>query len=402
MTAWLGLLLLVASAYVCAGIALALAGRRRHDRRSEDVPHVSIVVAARDEEANLPHCLASLAALDYPRERMELILVDHQSRDHTGELLAAFCAQHRHAHLVRVQDGTTTLCGKAAAVAAGIERSSGEIVLMTDADCVVPPTWVRTMVSHFDRDTGMVCGFTTVATHSSDARALFVRAQALDWLFLLAAASGAGLLGMPLTWVGNNLAFRRQAYDEVGGYHGVGFSLTEDFALFKAISKSTAWKVRFVRDGHALVLTQPSRSWRELLHQRLRWAVGGRSVAPPGKVLLALGGGARLLLPLAMILAVHHPAAAILPLAVMLTDFVLLRGTCAALGLKTPLKALVAFEALFATYVVAGAALLPFLRVLTWKGTSYPLRALRHSHAIAPHGVLADDSLAAVEQESWS
>lgn len=402
MTALLSLLLLVASAYACAGTVLALAVKRRHDPGSDDLPRVSIVVAARDEEANLPQCLASLAALDYPRAKMELILVDHGSRDHSGELLAAFCARHPHAHLVRVQDGTTTLCGKAAAVAAGIERSSGEIVLMTDADCVVPPTWVRTMVSHFDRDAGMVCGFTTVATHPSDARELFVRAQALDWLFLLAAASGAGLLGMPLTWVGNNLAFRRQAYDEVGGYHGVGFSLTEDFALFKAICSSTAWKVRFVRDRQALVLTQPCRNWRELLHQRLRWAVGGRSVAPPGKVLLVLGGGARLVLPLAMILAVHHPAAAILPLALILTDLVLLRGTCAALGQKTLLKALLTFEALFASYVVAGATLLPFLRVLTWKGTSYPLRVLSPPHRIAQHGVLADDSLAAIEQESWS
>ncbi|MCR4439379.1 MAG: glycosyltransferase [bacterium] len=402
MVALVSLLLLVASAYVGAGTVLALAGRRRYERCSRELPRVSIVVAARDEEANLPQCLASLASLDYPQERMEIILVDHASRDRSGELLADFCARHRHAHLVRVRDGTTALCGKAAAVAAGIERSSGAIVLMTDADCLVPPTWVRAMVSHFDRDTGMVCSFTTVTARARGARGLFVRAQALDWLFLLAAASGAGLVGMPLTWVGNNLAFRRQAYDEVGGYRGVGFSLTEDFALFKAICGSTAWKVRFVRDRRALVLTQPARSWRELLHQRLRWAVGGRSVAPPGKVLLALGGGARLLLPLAMILAVHHPAAAALPLAVICTDLVLLGSTCAALGQRRILGAIIAFEALFASYVGAGAALLPFLRVLTWKGISYPLRAPSSPHRVAPQGALADGSLAAVEQESWS
>ncbi len=373
-------LVAVAATYALAGIVLTLAGRPRCENRGDDLPRVSIVVAARDEEANLPRCLESLAQIDYPRDRLEIILVDHQSRDRTGDLLAAFCAQHRHAQLVRVRDGSSALCGKAAAAAAGIEQSHGDIVLMTDADCAIPPTWVRTMVGQFDPDVGVVCGFTTV----DHAAGRFAQAQALDWLFLLSVAAGAGQMGKPLSWVGNNLAFRRSAYDQVGGYGGVGFSLTEDFALFKAICTSTLWKVRYVRDTGALVQTQALPHWRQVLAQRLRWAIGGRSVAPLGKVLLTLGGGVRLLFVPAGLLAWCEPLAALVPLVVLLTDFVLLQRTCRDLNRQGALRAFLRFEALFASYVFAGAALLPFMRALEWKGTRYRLRPPALHTGLAP------------------
>jgi cellulose synthase/poly-beta-1,6-N-acetylglucosamine synthase-like glycosyltransferase len=336
--------------------------------------------------------------LDYPPGRLEIILVDHDSRDRTGELLAAFCARHNHAHMVRVQDGTTALSGKAAAVAAGIERSQGEIVLMTDADCVVPPSWVRTMVSCFAPEVGVVCGFTVVGGDESH----FAQAQALDWLFLLSAAAGAGWWGVPLTWVGNNLAFRRSAYDQIGGYRGVGFSLTEDFALFKAICSRRSWQVRFVRCPEALVQTQALRRWRQVFAQRLRWAIGGRSVALPGKVLLALAGGARLILLPIIVATAYQPLAATLLISVLLTDFVLLCSTCRPLKCAKLLKAFFFFEALFASYVALGALTLPFVRVLHWKGVSYPLRpSMRHAK-LASRVHPAARPLAAVKQESWS
>ncbi len=394
------LLALFGLIYGCGGLLLAGVLRRSPTGGRPNLPKVTVVVAARDEETNLPSCLASLACLDYPEDSLEIVLVDHDSRDRTLELLADFCAHRPHARLVHVADGMHTLCGKAAAVAAGIEQSSGEIILLTDADCRVHPQWVRTMVRHFDPRVGLVCGFTTVDTHGSSPS--FARAQALDWLFLLAAAAGAGAMGTPLTWVGNNLAFRRQAYEEVGGYRGAGFSVTEDFALFKAICSTGRWGVRFVTEPAALVLTRPVKSWQGLLHQRLRWAVGGRSVAMPGKVLLALGGGVRLLLLPAVVLSTLHPAALLMPAVVLLTDALVLRRICHLLGERMLLRHLFSFEALIASYMLAGAALLPFTHTLRWKGTTYRVTG----HMLSP-GVPAPvrcprTTVASAEQHSWS
>ncbi|MDZ7378309.1 MAG: glycosyltransferase [candidate division KSB1 bacterium] len=384
--------------YSIVGLWLLRALRRSPRGERTDLPRVTVVVAARDEEANLPYCLASLAVLDYPLDRLEIVLVDHDSRDRTPELLASFCARHPHARVVHVSDGVHTLCGKAAAVAAGIEHSHGEIILLTDADCAVPRNWVRSLVRYFSEGVGMVCGFTTVDGRGGH----FAQAQALDWLYLLAAAAGAGIRGRPLTWVGNNLAFRRQAYDEVGGYSGVGFSLTEDFALFKAICATRRWDVRFVTAPEALVLTRPRKGWRELFRQRLRWAVGGKSVAPLGKVLLALGGGVRLLLGPALVLAPLRPTALLLPVTVLLTDMVILARMCRSLGLGELLRAFVRFEALIASYMVAGAALLPWVRALRWKGTTYPVGRGAVSPpppAPVPRSQRTEES---VESHSWS
>jgi glycosyltransferase involved in cell wall biosynthesis len=95
---------------------------------------VSVIVAARNEAKTLPRCLASLAALDYPD--FEVIVVDDGSRDDTRRV-----AEHAG---VRVADGGGR--GASAARNAGAAIASGDVLAFTDADCEVPPHWLRALV----------------------------------------------------------------------------------------------------------------------------------------------------------------------------------------------------------------------------------------------------------------
>jgi len=102
-------------------------------------PAVSVVVPARDEQATVDRCVRALLALDYPRELVELVVVDDGSRDRTAEILAAYGDA-----LTVVRQGRR---GRAAARNAGVRASRNEIVAFTDADCTVEPRWLAGLVA---------------------------------------------------------------------------------------------------------------------------------------------------------------------------------------------------------------------------------------------------------------
>lgn len=267
------LLLLPAVCYAALLLlcAAAVRGARAHNGvRPPFHPAVSVIIAARNEEENLPSCLASLAALAYPADRLEIIVVDDGSDDRTPDLLrAATLRMPALRTLTAPPQGA--LRGKVNALAAGIGTSRGEILLFTDADCVVPPRWVEETVKAFgDHRVGIAGGFTV-----PEGRGWFAGLQALDWVVLFSLAAATVRLRFPVTAVGNNLAVRRAAYDAVGGYAAIPFSVTEDFALFRAVT-AAGWEARFPLAPGACVLSRPCATAGELFRQKYRWFLGGR------------------------------------------------------------------------------------------------------------------------------
>ncbi len=278
-------------------ILIFYTGARRADRapRGSALPSVSVLVAARNEERNIGSCLRGLASLHY-RGELEIIVIDDNSTDRTFEIINEWTDRIPSLRPMRSDGQVHNLRGKANAIAQAIERSRGEIILTTDADCIVPPAWVEETVSQYDERTGCVCGYTLIRNDS-----IFSGMQALDWAYLLTIASAGVGWGYALSAVGNNMSFRRRAYDDVGGYHGVGFSVTEDFALFKAIAYETNWTVRYPVNPEALVWSEPCADIRELIRQKRRWGRGGLDIHPVGFIIMSVGflmNLAILLLPL--------------------------------------------------------------------------------------------------------
>ncbi len=273
------LLLSVTTLYVVLALLATVAARA--DRAApplatDALPRVSVLVAARNEEDALPRCLRALQLQDYPADRIEFLIADDHSTDGTAALIDAFAgrdARFRRINVAReAEDG---LEGKARAVHAAYRHADANLLLLTDADCFPPPAWARNLASQFrDAATGMVCGVTLV-----EHRTLLDRVQALDWLLLLTLAAAASGARLPLTAQGNNMAFRRDAYEAVGGYPALPASVTEDYALFRAI-RGAGWQVRLVLDAPLGNFTLPLTSLREVFAQRKRWARGGLA-APP-------------------------------------------------------------------------------------------------------------------------
>jgi Glycosyl transferase family 2 len=99
---------------------------------NDDCPAISLIFAARNEQAKLPGALATLVAMDYPH--LEIIAVDDRSSDATPKILDDFSAQHPRLKVVHIRELSEGWLGKPHALQKGYEASTGELVLFTDAD----------------------------------------------------------------------------------------------------------------------------------------------------------------------------------------------------------------------------------------------------------------------------
>ena len=336
------------------------------------LPHVAVVVAARDEEAHLPRCLDALGAQDYPAARIRVWVADDHSRDGTAGVVQAAATRGR-VHYVRVPDPVGPLRGKAQAIHTALEAIAETapetaVVLITDADCAPVPTWARRSAARFlDGEAGLVCGVARIECRPGRA---FDRVQALDWLFMLGAASALAEAGHTATGMGNNMAIRRAAYQELGGYPALPFSVTEDFTLVRAVAERTRWRVRFPLDPDATVWTHPVEGLRSAYLQRQRWARGG------------LAGGAWVVGTYALLHLVHllplvglvvAPGAAALALALKVSaDVAFLTAVVRSCGEPQPFRAVardaLVFEAFLFTYMVTLPWALLLRPRIEWKG----------------------------------
>lgn len=225
---------------------------------------LSILLAARNEAANILPCLHSLAALDTAQHEVEILIGDDQSTDATAEVVGRFIQDYPHFRLIPIQP-SDTLSGKANALCQLCQYAHGEWWLFTDADMVLPPTWLQAIVAHIDEQTGVIVGCTV-----PQALSLWSTLQTLDWAMYLGILYVLAQCGVAVTGMGNNMAVAAQAYRQVGGYENLPFSLTEDYILFRAIvAQGFGFKQLYSQD--VLGQTQAVGSWQGLLAQRRRW-----------------------------------------------------------------------------------------------------------------------------------
>jgi len=268
-------LLALAVAYAVSMIVFSIAvSKARYSVDRKYRPTVSIIIAARNEEQNIRRCLESMVHLTYPSHLLEVVVVDDRSTDGTQAVVREFSARYPCMKSLIAEAEAGGLRGKTNAITQGIEVSSGEILLFTDADCTVQSHWVEETVKYYtNKDIGIVAGFTSL-----QAGRWFESIQALDWFVLFSVAAAGLRLGFPITAIGNNLSVRRKVYDLVGGYRMLPFSVTEDYALFDAITKTRKYAARFPLDRSTLVESKACGNLRELYKQKKRWFTGGANI----------------------------------------------------------------------------------------------------------------------------
>lgn len=357
--------LIIMIGYFIQSFIFIVGASKKFPKISEDkLPSASIIVAARNEEDKILRTLKSLDTLEYPEGKLQIIIVDDQSTDSTGKIIDDFIKDKPRFQKITTEEHHTKLIGKMRALAYAIKAATGEIILTTDADCEVKPTWAKTVCSYYQDDVAIVTGVTTQTAEN-----WFHGMQAIDFVYLLTAGAGTTNLNFPISCIGNNMSYRKSAYDEVGGYENLPHSVTEDFTLMNAIYNLKKYKVIFPVDEQTLVTSIPCRTLKSLIRQKKRWGVGGLGVPFRGFVIMFWGFMANIL----VLLTPFFFSTAWLYLVVfkISLDFFLLYPLHVKLGIKKNLKYFFHFEIYYLIYVV----LLPFIvlpnKKVIWKGREY-------------------------------
>ncbi|MCC3159651.1 glycosyltransferase [Hymenobacter sp. 15J16-1T3B] len=328
-------------------------------------PRVSILIAARNEEAAIGRCLRSVRALDYPPACLEVLLGDDASTDRTAavaaEVMRGFAGSFR---ILPITDTLGLARGKANVLAHLARAATTDFFLITDADIELPRGWVPGLLGHWQPGTGTVTGLTVVGGPR-----LFDRLQGLDWLMSLALVQMVSDRGQPVTAMGNNMLISRAAYEAVGGYETLPFSVTEDYELFRAVlARGFGW--RNVFEPAVLAESLPMATWRGLLHQRRRWLRGVEALPAHIQAGLIYYAG---FYPALAVAGWHGGAGAVLGIwgAKMLAQGLLAGSAFRHAGRRAPLHLLPLFE-LYTLAVTAGLTWFRLSgRAFEWKGRRY-------------------------------
>jgi cellulose synthase/poly-beta-1,6-N-acetylglucosamine synthase-like glycosyltransferase len=265
------------------------------------------VIAARNEEKTISFCLAALRKQDYPPEQYEVVVVDDRSDDGTPQLLEEFCRTWPALHTVRITVAAEGISPKKAALAQGIATARGEIILQTDADCIVPETWISGMASRFEPEVGFLAG---VAPYRSAPGLLnsFIRHEYL-WNAALSAASIA--LGGGTHASGRNMGFRKDVFETLGGY-GDSQKITsgDDTLLLQRIVRSGLTKAVSMPGPETHVYTDAPENFSAFVRQRTRHMSTGRYFQLSHILLGAAVYGFHAVLLAALGLSVFYPGLA--------------------------------------------------------------------------------------------
>jgi len=231
---------------------------------------ISIIIPARNEEDTIGPCLQSILAQNYPIALTEIVVCDDYSEDNTKQaalkILGTTSARFKY---ITVESPF----GKKKAIEAGIKASSGELIIVTDADCIAEKGWISTIVSEYEQThANMLCGPVAIVNEANFCE----KFQALE-MCGLSLLSGAGIKsGLPLLSNAANIAYTRKAFDAVNGFQNIDETPSgDDTLLMFKIHKKFPGTIHYIKSRAAIVYTSAQPSWKDLFMQRIRWASKG-------------------------------------------------------------------------------------------------------------------------------
>lgn len=196
-----------------------------------DLQPISIIIAAKNELSNLPRLLKSLSELDYPSDRFELIIVNDHSTDGSREYLQTqtHCPNLKH---INYYHETSNLIGKKAAIQQGIDAAQYDILAFTDADCIVPPSWLREINRGMTQDTDYMLSYSIIKHSPTDG---IMRLKNFERSAYYALASAGLYYHIPFTSMACNMVYRKSLFTASGGFNEIGHlaSGDDDLLLMK-------------------------------------------------------------------------------------------------------------------------------------------------------------------------
>jgi poly-beta-1,6-N-acetyl-D-glucosamine synthase len=239
---------------------------------------ISVIIPARNEEKNIGQLLQALQQQTYPSSLFEVIVVD----DHSTDATASIVKQFPNVKLIHLKEGDINSYKKKA-IETGIDNSTGDLIVATDADCIPSNNWLNIIASFKEeRKSAFIAAPVVLTPNPSPLRgeggkSLLSIFQQLDFM-VLQGITGAAVHKKNMAMCnGANLAYERNIFYEVNGFTGIdNIASGDDMLLMRKIWKKYPDKVHYLKSKDAIVSTQPMKTWKDFFNQRIRWTSKAR------------------------------------------------------------------------------------------------------------------------------
>jgi len=232
----------------------------------------SIIVPARNEEANIARLLTALQQQNYPKENYEVIVINDNSTDNTAGVVSGFSfvkllhlpASVRSAH-------------KKKAIELGIVNATNDWIVTTDADCLPQADWLATIAAFQKNKNAVFIAAPVALTAPQNSNTLLYNFQCVDFCVLQGITGASVHRNFHTMCNGANLAYKKSAYEEVHGFAGIAnIASGDDMLLMYKIWKKYPQQVFYLKSKQAIVETAAMNSWKNFFQQRIRWASKAR------------------------------------------------------------------------------------------------------------------------------
>ncbi|MBW6458184.1 MAG: glycosyltransferase [FCB group bacterium] len=241
-------------------------------KKDDDLPELTVVVCAKDEERYIEACIRSIFAQDYPKEKFSVIAVNDRSEDHTPDILEKLAAEYSSLSVIHISECPEGISPKKNAIYKAMEICRTEFVVATDADALHMEQWLRSYGSLCGPKLGASTGISIFSkdTFSSKWERTWQSMQTLESLSHNVMVAGAMSNGFAITANGNNMLFRKDLLVNDKAFQDHVVSGDDSEIVFEAQRRQ--YEVVFNAHPHAVVRLVPQKTIRDVINQRVRWA----------------------------------------------------------------------------------------------------------------------------------
>ncbi|KMK72122.1 glycosyltransferase [Bacillus sp. Nf3] len=241
-------------------------------KQGKELPTVSILIPAHNEEVVIRQTLKAMVQLSYPKHLLEIIVINDNSSDGTGDIVRSFSEQYDHVHMIETKPPFAGK-GKSTALNEGLKASTGEVICVYDADNMPEQKAVYHLVLGLlnDPKAGAVVGKFRVINAAKNLLTKFINIETICFQWM--AQGGRWKWFSIATIPGTNFAIRRHILEELGGWDV--HALAEDTELTIRVY-NLGYVIRFF--PAAITWEQEPETWKVWWRQRTRWARGNQYV----------------------------------------------------------------------------------------------------------------------------
>jgi cellulose synthase/poly-beta-1,6-N-acetylglucosamine synthase-like glycosyltransferase len=246
--------------------------------RKKSTTFISVVIAARNEEKNIGTCIETILNQTYPAHFFEIIIVDDHSTDATVEIVKSFTAPNiRIIKLAEMEGRQKINSYKKKAIETAINISRGDLIITTDADCILKPGWLENIASYYEEQKVVFIAAPVVYNDPSPGDSMFKKFlkifQSLDFMMLQGITGASVHRKIHGMCNGANLAYEKKIFTEVEGFKGIdAIASGDDMLLMYKIQEKYPERIGYLKSTNVIVQTQPAETMKEFMNQRIRWA----------------------------------------------------------------------------------------------------------------------------------